>query len=409
MTQPKTTIVIPTFWRGPVSEAPVCTLDSDFKYDHATPLDDDGTLGRALSSLKILGDDHEFTVAVVAASTRDEIKQAVEIKVRAIVAEFENDYPILFIGPDELVLWRRRLAETGMGKYDRFLKLDGYANIRNICLLAAVMTEADVAVLFDDDQVYEDPHYLDKALEFIGQEHEGDFVGGVAGYYRLPDDGFYLPPPQQEWQRLWGDIDSMNEAFRLIEQGPRLKKTPFAFGGNMIIHRRLFEKIPFDPAVPRGADNDYLINSKFFGYDFFLDNQLWIRHLPPPRCAPPWHRLRQDVVRFTREHAKLASADNVDGYRKVSPDELDPFPGRFLKGDLYDLVFNASMEMATSYITAGLEDDARECMVNIAISKAESQSHENAWAEYLEFKELWEEFVRVLPKLGIWAPENGLD
>ena len=48
----KTTIVIPTYWRGPVSEAPLCTLESDYRYDHATPLDAEGTLGRALDSLK---------------------------------------------------------------------------------------------------------------------------------------------------------------------------------------------------------------------------------------------------------------------------------------------------------------------------------------------------------------------
>ena len=30
------------------------------------------------------------------------------------------------------------------------------------------------------------------------------------------------------------------------------------------------------------------------------------------------------------------------------------------------------LEMASEYIEAGMEEDARECMVNIAISKAES-------------------------------------
>lgn len=409
MKEMKTTIVIPTFWRGPASEAPVCTLESDFKYDHATPLDSDGTLGRALASLKILGEKNDFSVAVVAAATREEIKQAVEIKVQAIVAEFENDYPILFISPDELVVWRRRLAEKGMEKYDRFLNLDGYANIRNMCLLAALLTGADVAVLFDDDQIYEDTHYLDKALEFIGRDYEGEFVGGVAGYYLLPEDGFYLPAPQQEWQRLWGETDSVNKALRLVEQEPRLKKTPIIFGGNMVIHRRLFEKIPFDPIVPRGDDNDYVINCKFFGYDFFLDNKLWIRHLPPPKCAPPWHQLRQDIIRFNRERAKLVSGNRGNGHRRVLPEDIDPFPGRFLKDNLHDLVLSASLEMASSYIMAGMEEDARECMVNIAISKAESQSNENAWGDYLEFQALWEEFVSLLPTLGIWAPENGMD
>jgi hypothetical protein len=301
----KTTIVIPTYWRGPLSEAPLCTIESDYIYDHATPLDSEGTLGRALDSLEILNKKHEFAVAVVGAATRQEIKQAVELKVRSILAEYEYDFPIFLIGPDELVLWRRRLKEKGLGEYDMFLSLDGYSNIRNMCLLAALLTDAEVAILFDDDQVYQDPEYLDKALHFIGSRHEGEFVGGVAGYYEQPWDGHRLPEPDYEWQRVWGGIEAMNLALKVIDEPPRLKKTPFVFGGNMILHRRLFERFPFDPMIPRGEDIDYLINCKLLGYDFFLDNELWIRHLPPPKCAPLWRQMRHDIIRFERERAKL--------------------------------------------------------------------------------------------------------
>jgi len=48
-------------------------------------------------------------------------------------------------------------------------------------------------------------------------------------------------------------ISKMNEAFdKIIGTEPRLKETPFVFGGNMVIHRDLFSVIPFDPNVPRG-------------------------------------------------------------------------------------------------------------------------------------------------------------
>ena len=93
---------------------------------------------------------------MIAASTREEIKQAVEIKARTILAQFEYDFPVFLIGPDELVLWRRRLVELGIPEYDRFLTLDGYSNIRNMCLLAGILTSAEVVIFFDDDQIYED-------------------------------------------------------------------------------------------------------------------------------------------------------------------------------------------------------------------------------------------------------------
>ena len=404
----KATIVIPTYWRGPVSEDGLCPLDSDYSYDHATPLDSEGTLARALDSLSVLDVDEGFAVAVVAASTRIEIKQAVQLKVQSIIAQYDYDFPILMIGPDELVFWRRRLAAAGMTEYDQFLSLDGYSNIRNMCLLAAKLTGADVAILFDDDQVYEDPDYLKKALEFIGGQHDGRPVTCIAGYYVNPDGSWLLPPAELDWQRRWGNREAMNEAFAIIGREPRLKPTPFVFGGNMVIHRSLFEKVPFDPAVPRGEDIDYLMNARFFGHEFLLDNQLWIKHLPPPKCAPPWHQMRQDIIRFARERAKLATQPE-DWSGHITAGDFDPYPGRFLKSDFHDLVMDASLEMASEYMEAGMEADTRECLVNIAISKSEMELKGDPFADYLELQRKWEEFIRVLPTIGIWSAIDGTD
>lgn len=387
----------------------MCSLESDFLYDHATPLDSEGTLGRALDSLSVLEPGEGFSVAVVAASTRQEIKQAVELKVQSIIAQYDYEFPLLMIGPDELTFWRRRLATAGMAEYDQFLSLDGYSNIRNMCLLAAVLTGADVAILFDDDQIYEDATYLKKATEFIGRQHEGRNVTGVAGYYVNENGAVMVPPADLEWQRIWGNREAMNKAFGIINESPRLKPTSFAFGGNMIIHRSLFEKVPFDPLVPRGEDIDYLLNARFFGHEFLLDNELWIRHLPPPRCAPPWFQIRQDIIRFARERAKLATQRDLDGIRRVTATDLDPYPGRFLRDDFHDLVLRTSMEMASQYMEAGMEEDASECIVNVAISKAESRIHGDVFSSYLSYQRRWEEFIRVLPAIGIWSAVNGTD
>jgi len=404
----KTTIVIPTYWRGPLSEAPMCTLESDFKFDHASPLDSEGTLGRALDSLSILKAEEGFAVAVIAAPTRSEIKQAVQLKVQSIIAQYDYDFPIMLIGPDELVFWRRRLTAAGMSVYDKFFSLDGYSNIRNMCLLAGVLTEAETVILFDDDQVFEDPDYLQKALEFIGREHEGRLVTGVAGYYVNINGSVLLPESDLEWQRTWGSREAMNEAFSVIKRGPRLQPTPFVFGGNMVIHRSLFEKLPFDPRVPRGEDIDYLLDARFFGHEFLLDNELWIRHLPPPKCAPPWFQLRQDIVRFARERAKLASQHN-DWVRRTEAGDFDPYPGRFLKDDFHDLVLKTCVEMASEYMEAGMEEDAQECMINVTISQAEGRLQGDPFGDYLEFQRQWEEFIRVLPTIGIWSAIDGTD
>lgn len=402
----KATIVIPTYWRGPASGSSICEYDSDFVFENSSPLDTDGRLGLTLENLDILRDMDDVSVAVVAVPARDELKQAVELRVQTIVAQFEYKYPIMVIGPDEITLWRQRLAEKGLFAYDHFLSLEGIANVRNVCLLAAVLSEAEAAIFLDERAVYEDPGYVSKALQFIGSEHDGTFVGGVSGYYRHNDEPLLLPAGNEAWQRKWGGIESINRALENIGEGPRLKKTTFTCGGNMVIHREVFENVPHDPTIPRGEDIDYLMNARFLGYDFFLDNELWARGETRESCTPPWFDLRLDIIRFARERAKLAAlAADGAGLSPVAPDDLDPFPGRFLRNDLHDIVFETCMELAGDYFSVGREADAGESIMNIAISKAEAQTGLDPLSEYIAYQRQWQEFIGIVPTAGIWHPE----
>lgn len=405
----KVTIVIPTFWRGPASESPSCSPGADLLYDHATPLDSEGTLISALASLSVLKSSEEFTVAIVAASARQEIKQAVELKVESIMAQFDYDFPFLMIGPDELVLWRRRLASAGFPQYDEFLDLEGNANIRNMCLLAGVLTEAEMVVMVDDNQLFEDADYLEKAKQYIGSRQDGRFVAGVSGFCLQPDGSPFLPGDDSVWRKTWGSQTAINEMISAGSQSPRLKIAPVVFGGNLVIHHSLFTVVPFDPQVPRGEDIDYLINARFFGFDFFLDNKLWVRQLPSLHCAPEWYLLRQDIVRFVNERAKLMTQRPGPGLRRVEIAALDPYPGRFLKENFHDIVVETSMEMASEYLAGNKEEEADECMLNIAISKAQSRIDGDPFGDYLAFQSKWAEFVQVLPEIHIWSPEMGSD
>lgn len=405
----KTTIVIPTYWRGPAADGNTCEFESDFVYEHASPLDSEGTLARTLESLSILRDAGEFAVVVIAVPTRSELKQAVELRVETIVAQFEYRYPVMVIGPDQVMLWRQRLASRGLYQYDHLLSLDGYANVRNMCLLAAVLTGSDVAVLFEDGEVYEDPEYLDKALQHIGRVHQGKFVGGIAGCMLRQDDSFLLPEAGEGWEQKWGMIASKNEIFARISEMQSLQPTSYAYGGNMVIHRKVFSQVPFDPTIPRGEAVDYLMNARMAGYDFFLDRDLWIREVPSPICAPEWFQLRLDVIRFARERAKLGAAETGGGEASMDSAELDPYPGRFLGADLHDIVFEASIAMAGEYYASGKEQDAEESIMNIAISRAESGIGIAPLEEYISFRQQWQEFISIVPEIDIWHPESAAD
>ena len=252
----KLTIVIPSYWGRPGGQAP---LPEDAVYDHPTPLDQEGTLGRALESVKLLKHP-DFRVVVIGVAVHPDLEREVESKVAGIVTPFKGDFPVAFLTHSDERYIRQVMGEEGMSSHSDLVDFTGYSNIRNACLIAAALTGAEAAVLFDDDQVYEDPLYLEQVQDHIGGEWKGGFVGGLAGYYVNPDGGYLVKEPQEWIWSEWPAAREMNRAFGIIEGGERLKPTTWVFGGNMVVHRRLYSRFAFDPHVRRGEDIDYLIN-----------------------------------------------------------------------------------------------------------------------------------------------------
>ena len=188
----------------------------------------------------------------------------------------------------------------------------------------------------------------------------------------------------------------MNRGFReIIGKEPRLKKTPFVFGGNMVIHKKLFTKVPFDPDVTRGEDIDYLMNAKMFGYEFYLDNKLAIKHLPPPKPHPTWRRIREDILRFFYEREKIRKQREISGMRKIKAEEFDPYPGIFLKEDLEEKVAKASEILATEYLTEGKTEDAKESLNNIKIAIESASPSKNPFENLLKVQKDWEELMKI--------------
>ncbi|ABE51389.1 glycosyltransferase family 2 protein [Methanococcoides burtonii] len=347
----KLTMVIPSYWGR---ESSIGWLEGDAVYDHATPLDSEGTLGRAIESLVIL-EDTDFELVVLVAPNNMEIAEQVEQKVRDVIRSSSNaDVRVHMFGPSHLEKLHEVLKKDGMGEYCDLLSLTGYSNIRNMCLFVPHIMGSDVALLIDDDEVFEDPQFISKAKEFIGKYHEGRFINAVAGYYLQPNGDYHVEVPENPWTKYWDKNICMNEAFdEIIDTSPRLKETPFVFGGNMVIHRDLFMKVPFDPMVSRGEDIDYLINARMFGHSFLLDNELAIKHLPPAKSHPTWKRVREDIYRFVYERAKLMSQKETDGMIMLSAEDLSCYPGSFLGDDLEEKIGKSCRLLSEEYLSKG--------------------------------------------------------
>ncbi len=385
------TIVIPSYW-GRRSEEPF--NEEDAVYDHPTPLDASGTLARALESVRILRY-RDFRVVVLGSATHPDLEEAVEEKLREIIKPFKRHYPLALLTHSQEREMRLILEEKGRKRHTCFVSLRGYSNIRNFCLLAAHLSGAEAAVLFDDDQVYEDPYYLDKVAQNIGEERDGGAVLGIAGYYVNPDGSYRVPPNRDPVLAEWPAAECMNRAFDIIEGGGRLKPTPWVFGGNMVVHRELFMRVAFDPLVTRGEDIDYLINARFLGHDFLLDNTLWIRHLPPPKTAPLWRRFREDLDRFVYSREKLRGQEPLEEVaREVTAEELDPYPGRFLRDDLEDLIYRTCVLMALRCLSEGDEKGYQECMNNLLRARSLRWMPERPFLSYMQWRRGWEDFMR---------------
>jgi hypothetical protein len=386
----KATMIIPSYWGRKKSDG---WRETDDVYDHPTPLDKTGTLGRVLKSLSNLKN-KDFNLVVLGVSTAQDIQGDVESKISSILKEESPEVETVLFSYSHLSKIHQHLTDHGLEKFIPLLRLSGYSNVRNLCLFSAHLLGSEAAVLIDDDEIFEDPLFMEKALEFVGKKIQGDKVLAVAGYYINPDNDFFINKEIDPWMAHWNKIDSMNRAFKeIISKPPRLKETPFVFGGNMVVHQDLFTLVPFDPSVPRGEDIDYLINARMFGYRFCLDNELSIKHDAPPKTHPTWRKVREDVLRFVFEKSKLEAQEPVPGMKRIAAEDLDPFPGEFLRKDLQDRIFHSNIMLAVDYLRQGDKRGAVECMNNINLAKTKVVPKADSFQNLIQLQKTWKNLM----------------
>jgi CRP-like cAMP-binding protein len=383
----KTIMVIPTYWSR---EATVGWQPGDAVYDHPTPLDQEGTLARALDSLHKL-QDKDFSLVVLACSTAPDIEAQVEARVHEIVSAQDPPVETYVISHSHLANMHAALKQVEAESLTSVLSLTGYSNIRNMCLYIPYVLGAEAAVLIDDDEFFDDPAFMTKAGEFVGTRFMGQTIDGVAGYYVNAKGTYYDDVPEEiHWMTYWDRFGSKREAFdKIIPGEPRLKVTPFAFGGCMVIHRALFRTVPFDPRITRGEDTDYVLNARMYGFSFFLDNQLYVQHRPPSGHSPTWRRFREDIFRLLYSRAKIQGQTEEVNMSLVEAEDFDPYPGEFLKETLDDKILKTNLILALDYLSDDRVEDAKETIRNIWLANTKAIPEGNPFQTYLEFQRSW--------------------
>jgi len=158
----------------------------------------------------------------------------------------------------------------------------------------------------------------------------------------------------------------------------------------------MFQSVPFDPHITRGEDIDYVINSRMYGFSFFLDNTLSIKHLPVPKKHPQWKRIREDIYRFVYEKAKISAQYKTSNMVIVTPEDFDPYPGEFLRDDLDEKIFRSNMMLAADYMMKGDAEGCAESLNNISISRKEAKPGFDAFSRYRSNQKLWEQISSIV-------------
>lgn len=386
------TIVIPTYWCPPTGK----DIFEEKIFDHPIPIDKEDTLNRTLDSLSILKDKN-FILTIIVSSTTHKIEDKAIDRVYDITARYKKKYNIKILHYHNLTNLKQKLENENISKEAlSLLNLNNYASIRNMCSLACILNDTKINVFIDDDEIFTDENFLTKASKFIGKSINDQKIKAVAGYYIQKDGGYKFDENKvPRWKRkFWNNAKAMNDTFdKIIGKPPRIKITPFVFGGNMVIDKDILVKYPFDPKITRGEDIDFLINLRTAGVNFFLDNQLYIKHLPPSKRQPIWRSFREDIKRFLYERKKILDHSDIEG---LSQKDFMPYPGIFLGSDLEDRITKANKLLYEEYKKIGNKEGMKECEKNIEICKNDDFNKMDTKLWLTKLTKNWQELTKAI-------------
>jgi len=183
-----------------------------------------------------------------------------------------------------------------------------YSTARNLGIYCACKVFNPEKIVFLDDDCYiEKPERLIAALQLIGKRMDGKKIVAVSGLYedlsRTMRKGRHPYEELAPTSILTGMNSFLKRSF-LIRQQRRLVLMPYhALGGALILSRKVFVSLPFDPFIPRGEDHAYCVDFKSrYGRNLAIvrDNFFVVRHNLRAEQTPNLKEINvlRDIFRF---------------------------------------------------------------------------------------------------------------
>ena len=200
----------------------------------------------------------------------------------------------------------------------------------------------------------------------------------MAGLYLEQGRDLVVEPSPEPYHQHFHPAKHKNRAFRqaLSRGGPA--PTTFAFGGNLALSASLMADVPFDPAITRGEDVDYVLSAWLCGHQVLLDPTILVEHYPPPRSHSTATQLLTDGLRFLAERRKMQCAR--DAGVRLPADWEDGYPGSLLTDDLPERLQAALGEIGGAA--------ASQAATKLASASRELERRD-LWQEYLDSRQCW--------------------
>ena len=378
-------IIIPTYWSGRRSTR---SYERNAVYDHMTPIDKPGNLAGLFDSLTRV--DGVGRIIVLVAAEAGAETQAAE-KVRNIA----NRYPsldIALVSQPEVKHIHRRMEQIGLGALSSCACLNGYGAIHNLGILAASIFGNDVAIFLDDNVVIQGSDFIERALYGIGAKTpNGDVVAAKTGVL-INEDNTALAQGDTPWYRSpWNRSKDFNEYIEPVMKGSRLSRANIANSSCLVLHAEAYGAVSFDPWITRGEDIDYVINSRMYGRDVWLDNKLTPLQ-GDADIQKTASNIEQDIYRWYYESRKIEFAKAQIDLMQVTPESMEPYPGGWLKKSI-------SRKALLTCLLSAIGDPEHGAYFRLATKgrkEAAEYARENC-ARYFEFQRQWPTLVR-----GLW-------
>jgi len=358
-------------------------------YDHVTPMTHQGELPRCLQSLVEVNVQCPIFILVV---SEQGLEAAGSSKIAEILSMFSAQLDLHMIDHEVLDRFNLRADALGVSGIKEGVGLTGYGAIRNLGLLIAAVGGFCECIFIDDDEIVDDPDFLENAVYGLGKLTKTGVPVLVKTGFFTDKKGNWKSSQKSAWyNHFWRQGELFNAWITKAMTGARLSRSNGMYGGLCAMHREAFLRVSFDPWIPRGEDLDYLLNVRMYGGDVWFDNQWHVRHAPPPTRNES-QRFRQDIFRWIYEHRKVEYAKSQIDLIQITPHSLDPYPGPFLEHSIGRRVFiTALLRMI------GRASDRKGYFRAALSAQREAKAYAESFCDrYYEFQIGWPQIVNHL-------------